>query len=192
MPSEETKILEFNQYQKSDKAPFIIYASLECILENIDRCQNNSKDLSTTKVGKHIPSGFSMSTTSSFKSIENKHNVYRFKYCMKKFCESVREHEMKIINFKKKKMEFLTKEQQKSYENAKICYISKEKFENNYLKDKKYCKVRYHFPYTGEYRGAAHSICNLKFSVPKKIPIAFHNGSNYDYHFIIKKLAEEF
>ena len=45
--------------------------------------------------------------------------------------------------------------------------------------------------YTGEYRGAAHSICNLDYSVHKKI-IAFHNGSNYDYHFIIKELAEEF
>ena len=37
-----------------------------------------------------------------------------------------------------------------------------------------------------------HSICNLKCSVPKKVPIAFHNGSNYEYHFIIKELAEEF
>ena len=37
-----------------------------------------------------------------------------------------------------------------------------------------------------------HSICNLKHSVPKKIPIAFHNRSNYDYHFTIKVLAEEF
>ena len=37
-----------------------------------------------------------------------------------------------------------------------------------------------------------HSICNLKYSVPKKILIVFHNGSNYEYHFIIKELAEEF
>ena len=43
-----------------------------------------------------------------------------------------------------------------------------------------------------EYRGAAHSICNLKFVVPEKIPIAFVNGSNYDYHFIIKDLTLEF
>ena len=35
-----------------------------------------------------------------------------------------------------------------------------------------------------QYRGAVHSIYNLKYSVPKKRPIAFHNGSNYDYHFI--------
>ena len=37
-----------------------------------------------------------------------------------------------------------------------------------------------------------HRICNLKYSVPTKIPIAFHNGSNYDYHVIIKELSEEF
>ena len=30
MPSEDTKILEYYQYQKSDKAPFVIYAELEC------------------------------------------------------------------------------------------------------------------------------------------------------------------
>ena len=42
MPYEETKILEFNQYQKYDKTPFIIYAVLECIIEKIDECKNNS------------------------------------------------------------------------------------------------------------------------------------------------------
>ena len=90
---------------------------------------------------------------------------------MKKFCESLREHAMKIINFKKKKMKLSTKEQQELYENTKICYICKEKFENKYLKDKKYCKVRDHRYYTREYRGAVYSICNLKYSVPKKTPI---------------------
>ena len=60
------------------------------------------------------------------------------------------------------------------------------------MKDKKYCKVRDHCYYTGEYSGAAHFIRNLKYSVPKKISILFHNGSNYDYHFMIIELAEEF
>ena len=59
------------------------------------------------------------------------------------------------------------------------------------MKDKKYHKVTDHCHYTGEYRGAAYNICNLKYSVPKKTPIVFHNGSNYDYHFILKVLAEE-
>ena len=86
-------------------------------------------------------------------------------------------------------MKLLTKEQQESHENGNTCYICKEKFEINYLKAKKYCKVRNHCHYTGEYRGAARSICNLKYSVPKRVPIVFHNGSNYDYHFITSSLS---
>ena len=64
MPFEDTKILEFNQYQKSKKAPFFIYANLEYIMERIDGSKINPENLSTTKVSKHIPSGFSMSTIS--------------------------------------------------------------------------------------------------------------------------------
>ena len=83
---------------------------------------------------------------------------------MKKFCKSLRERAMKMINLKKK-MKLLTKEQQESYGNAKVCYICKEKFENKYLKDKRYHKYRLYCHYTREYKGAVHSICNLKYRV---------------------------
>ena len=66
-----------------------------------------------------------MSTISSFRSIENKNDTCRGKYCMKRFCEFLRERAMKIINFKKKTRELLTKEQQELFENAKLCYICK-------------------------------------------------------------------
>ena len=59
--------------------------------------------------------------------MENKHGIYRGKDCMKKFCEFLREHAMKIINFQKKKMKLVTKKQQVSYENVKIFYICKKK-----------------------------------------------------------------
>ena len=72
MPSEDTQKLEFDQCQRSDKPLFIIYADLECIIEKIDRCRNNPEISSTTKVSEHDPSGFSMSTISSFRGIENK------------------------------------------------------------------------------------------------------------------------
>ena len=49
MPFEDTKILEFNQYQKSDKTPFVIYTDLECLIEKIDRCKNNPENLSISK-----------------------------------------------------------------------------------------------------------------------------------------------
>ena len=55
IPSEHIKKLEFNQYQKSDKTPFIIYADLGCIIEKFDGCKNIPGNLSTTKVSKHIP-----------------------------------------------------------------------------------------------------------------------------------------
>ena len=65
--------------------------------------------MSTTKVSEHILSSFLMSTIFPFRGIENKYGVYRGKNRMKKFCESVREHTMKIINFKMKKMKLLNK-----------------------------------------------------------------------------------
>ena len=46
--------------------------------------------------------------------------------------------------------------------------------------------------YTGKYRGAAHSIYILKDNVPSEIHVVFKNGSNYDYHSIIKELAYRF
>ena len=86
MPAEDTKISEFNQYQKSDKRPFAFYADFETYLEKTDGCRNNRDKSFTTKNGKYIRSGFSMSTKSSFKF---KENIYSDKDCMKKFCESL-------------------------------------------------------------------------------------------------------
>ena len=86
-------------------------------------------------------------------------------------------------------MKLSIKEHQEPYKKENS--ICKEKFENKYLKDKKYRKVRGIGHYTGEQRDVARNICNLKHSVAKNVSIAFRNGSNYDYHFIIKDLAEE-
>ena len=68
----------------------------------------------------------------------------------------------------------------------KLCYDENEKSEF-----KLYHKVRDHCHYAGKYRGAAHSICNLKYKVPKEISVVIHNAG-FDTHFIIKQLAEEF
>ena len=58
--------------------------------------------------------------------------------------------------------------------------------------NKKYHKVRDHCHYTGKYGGAGHSICNLRYKIPKEISAILHNGSTYDYHFIIKEIAKRF
>ena len=68
MPSEDDDILEFNQNQKFDKAIFIIYADLKCLIEKIDECKRNPENSFTTKISEHIPSRFSIFTISSFKA----------------------------------------------------------------------------------------------------------------------------
>ena len=80
----------------------------------------------------------------------------------------------------------------KSKKNATYVKKSKKEDKNAKKKFKLYQKVRGHCHYTGKFRGTAHSICNLNYRVPQEIPVKIHNGSKYDYHFIIKELAEEF
>ena len=89
-------------------------------------------------------------------------------------------------------MKLLTNEQQKSYENAKTCYICKERFEDKYAKDKKYISKLDTTSIMQVNTVVLHKTCNLKYSAPKKRFIVFNNASNYHYHFIIKELAEEF
>ena len=111
---------------------------------------------------------------------------------MKKTVWKLREHGKNIIAFEKKKILPLTKEELKSHQDAKAYYICRERILKN-AKDINYRKVRDHFQYTGKYRGAAHSICNLKImKLLNEVTVVFHNGSNYDYHFIIKELTNKF
>ena len=133
-----------------------------------------------------------MSTIWGFDHIENKYTLYHGKDCIQKICTSLREHAKNVIDFEKKKMLPLTKEELKSYQDRKECHICRKKILQKFAKDKNYRKVRDHCHYTGKYRGVAHSICNSKFNVSNEITAVFHNGSNYDYHFIIKELANEF
>ena len=61
-----------------------------------------------------------MSTIYAFDGLKTKHNVWRGKSCMKKFWKSLEEHEMKIINFEKKKIISVTEKVLESYENYHI------------------------------------------------------------------------
>ena len=102
---------------------------------------------------------------------------------MKRFCKDLKEHAIKIINCENKVMAPLTKEEE-DYKNQKVCCICKKEFIDE--------KVRDHCHYTGKYRGATHNTCNLRYKMPKNIPVIFHNGSTCDYHFIIRELVKEF
>ena len=102
---------------------------------------------------------------------------------------------MEVINFEEKEMIPLTDDEYKYYEKKKYCHICKKKFwydKNNKNKFNNYRKVKDHCHYTKKFRGAAPSICNLRYKAQREIPVVLHNGSTYDYHLIIKELAKEF
>ena len=195
MPQEGKNILKYHHGDKSLRVPFIIYADLECLLKKQQSCQSNPENSYRQRKTKHKPSGYSLSLICSFDETKNRHKFYRRKDCIKRFCNDLKKLATEIINYKEEEMTPLKVKEVTLYESQKVCHICKEKF--CYDKNKKseyalYHKVRDHCHYTGKFRGAAHNICNLRHKVPKKIPIVFHNGSTYDYHFIIKQLAEDF
>ena len=165
------------------------YCNIEMPTKDNNIIKYNPNESSTTEINKHIPSIYSLFTHCSFDRAKNKLDHYRGKDCMKKFCKDLREHATKIFNYEKKKMIPLTTEEKIYHNEQEICYICMKEFDNSC---KKYYKVRDHCHYTGKYRGAAHNICNVRYKIPKEIPVVFHNGSTYDYHFIIKELVKEF
>ena len=156
---------------------------MECLLEKISTCYNNPNLSSTTKINQHIPSGYSIFTNCSFDKSYNKCH-YRGEDCMERFCKDLKDHATRIVNFKRKFITPLTKDEEDSYDKKNTCHICMKDLDNDKVKD--YCY------FTGKYRGAAHSKCNLKHKIPKNIPVIFHSGSTYDYHFIIRELASKF
>ena len=74
----------------------------------------------------------------------------------------------------------MTTQDEEIYNNSQICWICNEELNTD--------KVRDHCHITGKFRGAAHIQCNLKFKIPKKLPIIFHNLEGYDGHIIFKEL----
>ena len=92
MPEEQNEIVKYNHGEKSMRAPFVIYADLECLLEKMSTCYNDPEKSSTTKVNKLTPSGYSLFTHCSFDTTKNKLDYYRCKNCMEKFCKDLKEH----------------------------------------------------------------------------------------------------
>ena len=164
MPSEKDKILEFNQYMKTDKIPYIINADIESLMKKIDRCANNPENSSTTKIGEHIPCGYSVLTIWAFHHIKNKHTLCRGNDCMKMLCEYLRKHRKNVIDFEKKNVSVNKRRIKITSRCKSMLYLWKKNL----------------------------IICNLKLNVPNEISVYFRSDSNGDYHFIIKELANEF
>ena len=193
MPDWSNKTIKYNPGEKSLKAPFSLFLDLEYILKKYSLFKTTQKILIQKKkldmsllVWRYIQDVHLIKK-------ENKLNYYRRKDFVKVF-KKIKECTMEIINREKKEMAPLTHEENNFYNKQEICYICKEKFcmdkiDKNYINQR---KVKDNRHYTGKFRGAAHSICNLNYNDQKEIPVIIHNAT-YDTHFIIlNQLAIEF
>ena len=159
-----------------------MYADFESILEPMEK---NSKG----RVNKHVPSGWCVYSKFAYGDVPDPLKAYRGKDCVESFLDHI-EAEAKRLHslFPEQPMLPLTEVLKREHKEASTCHICMEPFDN----PEKNWKVRDHCHYTGLYRGAAHNNCNLKYKIPKYIPIVFHNLSGYDAHLFIRQLGEKF
>ena len=182
----------FKNHYKKQRVPFVVYADFECFTEKIDTCQPDDGKSFTNQYQKHSPSGFSY-LIKCFD--DNLFSPKLVKYTAESpddniprlFIESLEKDIKEIYNkFKKPKKMVMTREDRINYKKATHCHICEKEIKYEDL----YRKVRDHCHLTGKFRGAAHSICNLKYRLPKFYPVIFHNLSGYDSHLFIKNLGK--
>ena len=188
MPDKGT-ILKFKNYYKSEKVPFVVYADFECFIKPIQTCEPNPESSYSKQYQKHKQTSFCY----YIKCFDNK--VYEPKLvsytgddAAQKFVEMLEEDIREITNVPDKKMIF-GKEEKERFDKETKCWICKEKFTKDDDDKNKKKKVRDHCHFTGRYRGAAHSLCNLKYRKPNFTPVVFHNLSGYESHLFIKNLG---
>ena len=162
--------------------PFVIYADFECLL--IDTKLKAGE--MTQFYAKHIPCSIAFKVVSRDNLIQNfPLEVHTGADSTSWFLKRISEIETQCIAilYDDKRMIFTEADKQK-FEQSTRCYICYKNFQN--LNE----KVRDHDHLTGNFRGAAHSKCNLFLRKSNKIPIFFHNFRGYDSHLIAKSLEQ--
>lgn len=189
MPDDEHNIMKFDKIQNSLPMPYKVFADFECTTNKIENVNKNDNQSYTEAYQMHNISGYCMvlycSLNNDFKIYENSGDN-SFKNFMNDLNE-IKSYVSEKYNYKNAAQMIYIASDEINHKSSKECYLCGEKFDynNNNLK-----KVRDHCHITGNYRGAAHSLCNLKYRVPRDLPIIFHNLKGYDSHIIFNNIGE--
>ena len=177
-------IVEYLDGQFQFKVPFIMYADFESILELISGPENDPRISTTRGINVHVLSGSYIRSEFAYGEVKDPLVLYRGKDCVKKFCNNITGEAHRLYkSCPEMPMETLIKKQWKDYKKASSCHICLKPFKEGNP------KVRDHCHYSGIYRGAADSLCNLQYKIPSYIPVVFYNLSGYDAHMFIRELA---
>lgn len=171
--------LKFKNLQNMVECPIKIMLDFESFLEKSDKVSGKTELYQV-----HKPSAFCIYVVSRVDGFEMDPITY--------VCEDENDDVGKVFTeeleritkgiyerFKESKAMIFDEEAKKLHDSQNECYACGERFDN---KSKEYCKVRDHCHYTGKYRGALHSKCNLKLKRTRTIPVFAHNLSGYDSH----------
>ena len=188
LPNQENNTLSFNNYNKSMKVPFVIYADFEAFTQKLDDDKPRDNNSSyTSQYEKHAPSGFCYYIKCSFDESYDQKVMYTKRsededvsqIFVERLEYDIRRLYHKYYKFPKKM--FLTEEDVDKFEKATKCHICDKPLGKD--------RVRDHCHLTGKFRGAAHNGCNINYKIPKFFPVIFHNLSGYDSHLFIKNLG---
>lgn len=179
---ERGSIIKFKNFERKQDIPFVIYADFETMLENVgSESQSHGPHTSTTQ--KHVPVAFAYKVVCSFDPSYNRFVSYRGLDCVDNFVSSLYRDTRNIHAVLSQNVPMIFNSNDAiNFRNAVRCHICQDFLFGD--------KVRDHCHLSGQYRGAAHSLCNLQYKTPKFVPIFFHNLAGYDYHLFIKKLGE--
>ena len=197
MPEAGSKIY-FKNHKKMLPVPFVIYADFEAITEKINGCQPSDGKSYTSTYQSHKACAYGYKLVCRYDEKYSKPEViYRGEDCIQKFIREMLSEVkdcQRIVREEFQKPLVMTEKNERDYQNATKCHICSRKFKVSGAKvvDGGKLKVRDHCHITGQYRGAAHSDCNLKWAISAdnlKIPVIFHNLKGYDCHFIMQNIG---
>lgn len=183
-------ILEFKDYHKISRVPFVIYADFECYAKKIDVCHPNPSPTSTTRTTKFEAFGYSYIVVSSNSKYSKSPVVYRGDNAVQHFFENMIKEE-EYIQSKLDQIEplIMSEETEKQFQEATNCYVCNRSFNEKLIKNRDHDHLGVNgdteSPQYSNYRGSACVRCNLNLQHPPFIPCYFHNLKNFDSHLLL-------
>ncbi|XP_024872775.1 uncharacterized protein LOC112455212 [Temnothorax curvispinosus] len=187
--AESDKWLSFDNYDRKERLPFVVYADLECLLERRER-ENVEGGPRTERYAyqRHVPFSLGYYLCCIYDDTASAYRYRRGEDCVSWFVNELRVLARRVKNKFSTNiaMAELTEDEKSEFLLATHCHVCGKPFQPE---DK---RVRDHCHLTGRYRGPAHSRCNLNYRNVYVIHVFFHNLSGYDAHFVVEKIANDF